>query len=412
MEYEEGDVVHWAPHGFAFVVTDQDKFLEEIVPRYFKHTKLTSFQRQLNLYGFRRLTKGEDQGAYFHPKFQRGRKDLIPEIKRLPPKGSLPTLEQVMNSCKQLPSERYGGVRNKNGQMRTHPAAFTNTTYPVANSYGGVYMNNKYHPQMGMFGPTANTVGGNSDTMNNFNGYNPYMMNYSGYTQMNPYYSMPQTTATVGESMSGYGDVRRDASNRSGNETFAPYTKSKLTMNIGFSNGQFNPGAARVNPVGVDYTYNQQQFSGGQQYRLNWPVPTASNFSNESLSVPAGGDMYQDPNNPAIMSYYINQSDGVNPGKEEQLQSVNSSTFPTATTAGANDKPARNDTFEEIDKLGILDVFAPENSDQVGEQELHSLKNEETVHKEESTAASIHRTSGYVPSFDEAMGATIQSPKS
>lgn len=36
MEYEEGDVVHWAPHGFAFVVTDQDKFLEEIVPRYFK----------------------------------------------------------------------------------------------------------------------------------------------------------------------------------------------------------------------------------------------------------------------------------------------------------------------------------------------------------------------------------------
>ena len=36
MEFEEGDVVHWAPHGFAFVVKQQDKFLDVIVPKYFK----------------------------------------------------------------------------------------------------------------------------------------------------------------------------------------------------------------------------------------------------------------------------------------------------------------------------------------------------------------------------------------
>ncbi len=46
-------------------------------------TKITSFQRQLNLYGFRRILKGEDQGAYIHPLFQRGRPDLIHEIKRI-----------------------------------------------------------------------------------------------------------------------------------------------------------------------------------------------------------------------------------------------------------------------------------------------------------------------------------------
>lgn len=51
-------------------------------------TKMTSFQRQLNLYGFRRVTKGEDVGAYYHPKFQKGRRDLIAEIKRLPGKTS------------------------------------------------------------------------------------------------------------------------------------------------------------------------------------------------------------------------------------------------------------------------------------------------------------------------------------
>ena len=51
-------------------------------------TKLTSFQRQLNLYGFRRVTKGEDQGAYFHPKFQYGDGNAVSEIRRLPGNSS------------------------------------------------------------------------------------------------------------------------------------------------------------------------------------------------------------------------------------------------------------------------------------------------------------------------------------
>lgn len=108
MDNEHGGIIHWLGHGRAFRVIDTDRFCAEIIPKYFKRkklfphlffslhnidqiyiplkhtdTKLTSFQRQLNLYGFRRINKGEDQGAYSHPKFQRGRKDLLPEIKRL-----------------------------------------------------------------------------------------------------------------------------------------------------------------------------------------------------------------------------------------------------------------------------------------------------------------------------------------
>lgn len=53
----------------------------------FIDSKFASFQRQLNLYGFRRINKGSDQGAYYHPKFQRGKDQLVREIRRLPSRG-------------------------------------------------------------------------------------------------------------------------------------------------------------------------------------------------------------------------------------------------------------------------------------------------------------------------------------
>eukprot|EP01041_Mallomonas_annulata_P007949 gene7949-16277_t len=87
MDAESDEIVAWLPHGLAFRVVDYKRFADETMPRYFRHTKLTSFQRQLNLYGFRRVTRGEDQGAYFHQKFQRGRADFVTEIRRLPGKG-------------------------------------------------------------------------------------------------------------------------------------------------------------------------------------------------------------------------------------------------------------------------------------------------------------------------------------
>lgn len=79
----DSSIIRWEEHGKAFRITDPERFAEEVLPLYFRHSKLTSFQRQLNLYGFRRVTKGEDQGSYYHAKFQKGKVSSVMEIRRL-----------------------------------------------------------------------------------------------------------------------------------------------------------------------------------------------------------------------------------------------------------------------------------------------------------------------------------------
>ena len=57
------------PHGRCFVIHKPREFVDQVMPEYFRQSKLTSFQRQLNLYGFRRLTTGADRGGYYHEMF-------------------------------------------------------------------------------------------------------------------------------------------------------------------------------------------------------------------------------------------------------------------------------------------------------------------------------------------------------
>lgn len=61
------NIISWQPHGRSFLIHRPKDFIKDVVPKYFKHSKLSSFQRQLSLYGFVRLTnEGPDKNAYYH----------------------------------------------------------------------------------------------------------------------------------------------------------------------------------------------------------------------------------------------------------------------------------------------------------------------------------------------------------
>jgi hypothetical protein len=72
------DIVSWLPHGMAFRIHKPKAFAEHVMPKYFNKTKYRSFQRQLQIYGFRRVKdkNSSENGAYYHKAFVRGQKSL------------------------------------------------------------------------------------------------------------------------------------------------------------------------------------------------------------------------------------------------------------------------------------------------------------------------------------------------
>jgi len=106
----KGNVITWLPHGRAFYIRNNDLFAKQILPEYFKNCKISSFYRQLNLYGFVRLTAGFDTGAYYHEYFLSGKPFLTRNIVRTKVKGtkirasSSPDDEPDLYSMPTLPS--------------------------------------------------------------------------------------------------------------------------------------------------------------------------------------------------------------------------------------------------------------------------------------------------------------------
>lgn len=84
-------IVSWLPHGRSFLVHNAKKMESEVLPRFFKQTKIKSFLRQLNKWGFKRITakKGVDEGSYYHEYFLRGnnKSTLIANMKYVKVKG-------------------------------------------------------------------------------------------------------------------------------------------------------------------------------------------------------------------------------------------------------------------------------------------------------------------------------------
>eukprot|EP00752_Nemacystus_decipiens_P004304 g3933.t1 len=121
LSQESSDIIRWTDSGQAFQVVDYNRFSEEILLKYFRHNKFSSFRRQLNLYGYRKVIKGPDAGAYMHPSFQRDRPDLLGEVK----KGKVPHYD--MHGVNEIHGQHFRhhppGAKNKENTERAKTPA-------------------------------------------------------------------------------------------------------------------------------------------------------------------------------------------------------------------------------------------------------------------------------------------------
>lgn len=107
---EEGEesyeaYIRWSEDGTAVLICDDHGFASEVLPKFFKHQNISSFIRQLNIYGFHKTKQDPQWKEFQNDNFQRGKPELLGNIRRRTPnhpKKKAAPVESVLSATKGL----------------------------------------------------------------------------------------------------------------------------------------------------------------------------------------------------------------------------------------------------------------------------------------------------------------------
>mmetsp|Transcript_736 Transcript_736/g.1349 ORF Transcript_736/g.1349 Transcript_736/m.1349 type:complete len:289 (-) Transcript_736:796-1662(-) len=109
-------MIHWTSDGAAFIVNPSHPELGDALSKYFQHSKYSSFQRQLNQYGWTKPRSGRYTGTFFNPMFFRDAD--IEEVRKIGRGGCKKHLRTVESSENMTPlskkKSRYMASSSRN----------------------------------------------------------------------------------------------------------------------------------------------------------------------------------------------------------------------------------------------------------------------------------------------------------
>lgn len=114
------DYVGWCDDGASFRVLDPTKFAARVLPRYFKHNKLGSFQQQLLTYGFQRIPNEsclDISSVWTHPYFRRGHHHLLELIVRAPSRKPAVSSSSSQSQSGSVASEEPHDIHQMQAQL-------------------------------------------------------------------------------------------------------------------------------------------------------------------------------------------------------------------------------------------------------------------------------------------------------
>lgn len=76
------DTIDYGEDGKELVIYDKKNFIDVVLQKYFRHGNWRSFIRQLNMYNFRKINRGNDREIFVNPLFYRGNEINFHQIRR------------------------------------------------------------------------------------------------------------------------------------------------------------------------------------------------------------------------------------------------------------------------------------------------------------------------------------------
>jgi hypothetical protein len=109
-------IISWHPDGRSFKIHQKENFTRLLMPEFF-HYSITyaSFERNLTLWGFQKVSRGPIEGSWYHPSFMRNK----PEVCRLMNRANTKVTGSIKWREKSTSEKASTTHQSKNREMET-----------------------------------------------------------------------------------------------------------------------------------------------------------------------------------------------------------------------------------------------------------------------------------------------------